>query len=472
MQNAKEIQTKDKSYTINELLEFNFNPSNYASLAENIFSKETKKSLSNSINEIRKLGDDLSDAIIKKPQDIKDVYLDFMSNRNNSSSLTKSFNNMRKVKKLTWALNYKTGSSEAIVNTEYFIHALELIKNNWSYTMVIPLFDLLITEWRNIKLENLSTLKAFLKTSLSSYDKNLPTIIKIKRNINFFCNHDGLALLLRFCLDTRIKITDITSYLGISDTYKNSFYFYDLAYLYTSFLVRNYKTLDKNYFKEYLEDILIFLENASKDAIKACLSKIVIFVDQNSYLDLKEEVKSYSFKNIGDPSNDSQWLPWKGASDTQIRELDASKNIINLWLNEQFIELFFSKLAMDVNRKRFWQKYLNRITRFKICGSEDLYRELNSDKRVQPYLKSRFSFLNGKKSALIMIIKDYVLIEFSTTGHAFYGYEKSNSSCPDISKSSFREWELKHKLHANIWIAHSGNWENKITRELHIRNII
>ena len=202
------------------------------------------------------------------------------------------------------------------------------------------------------------------------------------------------------------------------------------------------------------------------------LDKIIKFVDKNDYLDFKEDVKSYAFKKIGDPSNDPDWFPWKNASEIEKKELEDSQNIVNVWLNAQFIELFFSKLVMDINRKLFWERYLKKITKFKICGSEYLYKELSLDKRVQPYLKSRFSYLSGNESALIMIMKNYILIEFSKKGNAFYGYEKSNIYCPVISKNSFRIEQLKYRYHADIRIVHTSDWQKAISNELIRRNII
>lgn len=149
---------------------------------------------------------------------------------------------------------------------------------------------------------------------------------------------------------------------------------------------------------------------------------------------------------IGDPANDAYWEPWEWASQEDRSNLKRAQAILNEWLTRRFITIFFDKIAMDSDRKTFWLKYVRSISRFKIYGSHLTQYSLSQDERVRSNLDARFGILQdggGNQSALVMVVKDYVLVEFSLKGAAFFAYRSSNPLCPNISYSSIRTRQLK-----------------------------
>jgi hypothetical protein len=185
--------------------------------------------------------------------------------------------------------------------------------------------------------------------------------------------------------------------------------------------------------------------------------------------------------------------PWDGASIQQAQQLKEAQAILNGWIIQQFINIFFDSLAMDSDRKHFWSKYLKHIRRFKIFGQEYMRSRLKLDQRIAPFLDTRFGLLEGNsdQNALVMMVKDFYLIEFSYSGSAFYAYPTTIIDAPDMSKHRLSINQLKplsirnqskqlirreknydiylgrsidgYEVQESGRLGHSGNWQERLS---------
>ncbi len=169
---------------------------------------------------------------------------------------------------------------------------------------------------------------------------------------------------------------------------------------------------------------------------KRLISKIIIQVNQPQFLELQDRVKSIAFKQIGDPGNIALWSAFENAEEQEKREIAKARHILEEWIAKQFIDIFFKVCINDERRKKFWLKIAskNKLT-FKVYGPTRTKRILQRDERIEEYLETRFETVYSRKdvSAFILYIGDYMLIEFSDAGYAFYGYKINGNYKPSLN---------------------------------------
>ena len=164
--------------------------------------------------------------------------------------------------------------------------------------------------------------------------------------------------------------------------------------------------------QRYNEYILDFLNKQSLNDINKIVAPLLITYINNNDSKNKDLLKEFTIKEIGDPSLNNKWSPGKDFTNIERKRLIEAKSIVNQWITEQFIEMFFTKMAdnIDDDRYQFWKKYLKHIRSFKIFGTDENYNMLKRDERTDLYVDSRFSFIKGKVSAFAFVVKDMTLV--------------------------------------------------------------
>lgn len=141
---------------------------------------------------------------------------------------------------------------------------------------------------------------------------------------------------------------------------------------------------------------------------------------------------------LGDISKSVTWTPFAGATDEEVTKLRRAKELVNQWYVRKVIEVFFEVCVQDYARKIFWIGYANMgiIKDFRIAGSSLIRQKMQNDERISTLFSRYFINTNSKYSqtaALILYIKDKVMVEFSDTG-ALYVYNRGNSMINFIDK--------------------------------------
>lgn len=446
---------------IYDILKFRFDPIEFAKVGEKIIFTETRVHIEKSKKILQEIIDNSDKFDDKPPKNyIEETYNEFIQTSiYGEKTLINTFNSSKKVKRLVWALSYSENNKPRIIDTNYFITALNLLSQYWRNNMFISLIEVLFQNWDKKNDYKVKKTRELLSQKLLDYKGKRSSILNWLKNMDLLLRENSPMFLVYKLFNEKLSIKDSLNIMSLPEYMRYYPYFSDVVEQYTTLVLKN------NQLSLYLLEIVDFLKyHESKDASKKCLSKMILNVNQVTD-DLKEDIKASAFKLIGDPSNDSYWMPWKGASYKDIEELKEAQNLLNQWINEKFITLFFEEWARDNDRKIFWRKYLKDISRFKIYGSETLEYRLKRDERIAPYLSTRFGILKGgsNSTALVMVIKDYLLVEFSENGNAFYAYKTSNEYCPNISLRTLRVHELKNTRSNNGRFIHSGGWQYNIS---------
>lgn len=121
----------------------------------------------------------------------------------------------------------------------------------------------------------------------------------------------------------------------------------------------------------------------------------------------------------------------------EAREIHEAHAVLQRWIAQRFITVFFETVDMDdPDRREFWLRYAPHVTRFRIYGDSNTRRRLSEDARLRPFLPGRFCLgtaANGS-NALMMRVKDRTVIEFGDTGNACYVYHADAPQSPTFEE--------------------------------------
>ena len=221
-------------------------------------------------------------------------------------------------------------------------------------------------------------------------------------------------------------------------------YFSEFAETYTKLLTRQTDFLEK------IDSIFSFLKDHNlKDTYKKCLEKVVLKVNSISKSDsIRMKILNFCFQHIGDPSSDFFWHHWEYANEQDKENLNKARKVLNQWLANKFIYLFFNKIVMDPDRKEFWSKYIDYVTNFKIYMNNSKLRNFKyNNQDIKPaILNCKLGQLKGRGniSSFVLEIKNYNFVEFSQTGGACYIYKTGSELKPDLSSKTITLFRLRH----------------------------
>jgi hypothetical protein len=418
-----------------KILGFSLDMKDFGEAGQSILFQPTKV-----LNEIAKknldrLVQNVSESNPAKPADVGEVYRKFMELAPyGKGKLLSEFDTSRKVRKLAWSLDYSEDGTRPIIHSAFLDAALTVINGRWRAYMIAALIDALLRNWSKMQDEGGIRLRNFILDKLRSYEGRRESLRLLQTNLQYLETARGPLVYALYLLKNRSELSDAPTYMGLPGYMILNFeYFSQVGRAFTQFSLR------EDDFETRLDGIYDFLKkHQNKDTSKFCLGRIILEADKNTNDSMQEKAKQVAVELVGDPEYRENWAPWDLASEEEKKQLEAARRILNEWLTRDFLDIFFERLAnMDTARKTFWLKYTRHISRFKIYGTEMTRRMLATDRRIRDLLEPRFGYLrdsDARQSALLMVVNNYLLAEFSQTGAAFYAYLRSNPLAPDISK--------------------------------------
>src|SRR5690606_5461295 len=225
-----------------------------------------------------------------------------------------------------------------------------------------------------------------------------------------------------------IPIQEATRILGVPESW--------FDYPYFSKVIVTYYERNKNRISNEIDNLNeVLLTHNSSITNKRLISKIIIQANQPQFVTIQDQIKKIAFTQIGDPSTVSNWTAFENATEIERSEIIEARNILNEWITQQFINVFFNVCINDERRKKFWLRFASKISSFKVYGPLHTKNMLKRDERIAEYVDARFETVTSKKdvSAFILYIGDYMLIEFSNEGYAFYAYKINSPYKPSLS---------------------------------------
>lgn len=423
--------------TTQDILQFHFSPTTLKQSAQKIIPITLSSLNELRIDKLHKITEEVGASSFSFSGNnlIPQVFRKFKSSINDE----KSFLERRELRTLTYSLTYSERNLQTIFSTENELKiALEVMEANWRDSFLSGLIDCLLSNWETKHQKSLEQLEQFIAKKLDNYTGNRSTLNSFKKNKRFFNTKNGSEVLGYELALKNINLSLLPKYLGVPEKW--------ISYDYFSKSIVAYYQKNESKILEIFDDLNNVLKSHQsgnqtgnddiKKTAKRLISKIIIQANQPPFATLQDRLKKIAFTQIGDPSNISNWTAFENATESERVEILEAKNILDEWIAKQFIDTFFRICINDERRKRFWLNIASKTKlTFKVYGPHHTKAILKRDEKIAEYVDARFESVSSRRdvSAFILYIGDYMLIEFSNEGYAFYAYKINSSYRPSLS---------------------------------------
>lgn len=444
-----------------DYLEFYLNANAFRHSATNVFTRSLDSKLDNHLTKLKSINQRLGDKSFKITGNnlIPDIFrkskILLLKNPNSLSELDR-----RELRVLSFALNYSENKHHSIFSNQVELECvLQTFDKNWRDSYLIGLFDCYLKNWES-KNETKVILGKFILNKLDNYTGNRTVLKALMSNRKYFNYNNGDVILGSEIALKKIMVSQSAKFLSIPEHY--------IKYPYFSGVILSFYEKSKKNIIPVLEDITSIMEQHNNiSTYKRIISKLIIQANSSEYAIMQDSVKNIAFKFIGDPGTSSNWLPNENFSESDIYELKIAKGFLNEWITRQFINVFFERCINDNRRKRFWLKYSEKITQFKVFGPAHTKRLLKTDQRISEYVDGRYHVVDSKRnvSAFMFLIGGYKLIEFSDPGYAFYAYKNTNIYAPSFDAKHIQAVDTFRNPYMPMLVYRSGYYLHSYSDE-------
>ena len=360
---------------------------------------------------------------------------------------------------------------------EVFDYALKILDKDWRNMYFNGLVFYLMNSWCLIKLDlRIKTSRLVIK-KLQEYRDNNKRYLLLKNHANMF-EDAGPQRLASLLINQNKDVREAPFVLGSKATALSQSYFSDVIVYYSNRHGLN---------EEELEEI--FETHDVKRTKQLVFADLVQKAERNGDPVLQTQLSKFINRTLGDVTLTSTWAPFLGATYEEAQKLKKAMQQVNLWFTRRIIETFFEVCVQDQDRKKFWLDYVQYVRGFKIVGSTMTKRLLQNDSRVSNMFQRHFIETNSTYSqtaALVLCIKDYVLIEFSDTG-SVYAYKQNHTKVQFLkrgtrymtSTNDLKETSLDMLVEIDNWygttyndegrLTHRGYWQDRLKKWLQIK---
>lgn len=358
-----------------------------------------------------------------------------------------------------------------------FDYALSLLDKGWRNMFFNGLVFYLMNSWCLIKPELRKKTSLLVIKKLQEYKDNNRRCILLKNHANLF--EDAGPQRLAYLLTSQNKdIKEAPLVLGSKASAISQSYFSDVIVKYCE-----RHPIDEDDLEE------LFEVHDVKRTKQLLFAHLVMKAEESGDAVRQTQLSKFINRTLGDVTLTTTWAPFLGATTEEAQRLKRAMQQVNLWFTRRIIETFFEVCVQDKERKKFWLDYVNDVRGFKIVGSTTTKRLLQNDSRVNTMFHRHFIETNSTYSqtaALVLCIKDYVLIEFSDTG-SVYAYKQNNTKVQFLRKGTrymtstndLKDTSLDNLVDNDAWygtsyndegrMRHSGYWQDRLKMWLQVK---
>ena len=390
--------------SIDNILGFHFDPSAFAGTAANSLSDAIVKSNIQRLNECTNQMLD-GDGFISDI-DITEVYEYLRACYQANVAPDKVSIEKRQLRVLCYGL-------EAKDVYEFVKYILAVIQCNWSSSYLRGLLHSLLHHWEDLNLDTRVAVSGFLVERIREAQSRSARRMS---DMAAYLNQDGPRRLGEYLREAQLPFQTA---LSIFDLASNR-----IHYTFYSDCIISYYTESQSADYDEISELLKAHNNIR--TTKSLIPAMIIARSEKGKV--PKVLIDFSINTIGDPSIESKWAPFDGATQQQIDNLERAREIIIAELAAAVINIFFEKLCEDSKRKKFWLKHTKKIKDFKVYGSSNSQKLMVSEVGRQVIMRHFVTVPSRSNTcALVMFLGDYVIIEFTDVG-ALYVYNKDSSN--------------------------------------------
>lgn len=360
---------------------------------------------------------------------------------------------------------------------DVFDYALTLLSHNWRNMYFNGLIFYLMNSWFLIKPELRVKTSRLVIGKLQNYKDNNKRYVLLKNHANLF-EEAGPQRLAYLLINQNRDIREAPLVLGSKASAISQSYFSDVIVYYCNRQGLNEEDLEE-----------IFEIHDVKRTKQLVCANLVRKAEVNGDPVQQTQLSKFINRILGDVTLTSTWAPFLGATYEEAQMLKKAMQQVNLWFTRRIIETFFEVCVQDKERKKFWLEYVPYVRGFKIVGSTMTKRLLQNDSRVSNMFQRHFIETNSTYSqtaALVLSIKNYILVEFSDTG-SLYAYKQNHNKVQFLrngtrymnSTNELKDTSVDKLVDNDNWygtsyndegrLMHIGYWQDRLKMWLHIK---
>lgn len=300
---------------------------------------------------------------------------------------------------------------------DVYNYALALLDRGWKNMFFNGLVFYVMNSWNMIKPELRKNTCQLITKKLQQYSDNNRRYLMYKNHANFF-EEAGPVRMATLLSSKKQDVREAPQILGNKQASFAQSYYSDVIVKYCEKVNLDIDTLEE-----------IFEIHTDTRTKKLVFANLVIQADKDGDAVKQTQISKFINRILGDVTLAATWAPFPGATTDEALKLKQAMQLVNLWFARRIIETFFEVCVQDRDRKVFWLKYVQYVSGFKIVGSTMTKRALQNDPRTSTMFLRHFIETNSnysQTSALVLCIKNKVLVEFSDTG-ALYVYNQGHT---------------------------------------------
>lgn len=458
--------------SIYDITGFYFDPKTFILGARSAVSSAQQHIIDNATNRQRTIARHCADVEEKQPNQstIDAAYRKFKSGY---TRLNAEDYSSREVRALIYCL-YK------FENDAMVLAFTKLLDKQWRNRFFNGLLYFLLSFWDITQKDRLEMIIDVFQRHLSAYNGKRDKYLLLKQNARFL-NPNGAELLgmtLRKMDVGQTKSCSIFSapsvFFGLSSS--------NLDYQYYSKVISSYferNAIDK------LDILKEVLDKHNYDVTPKRIIPAMIIQNRDAVNEANQEyIRSIAVGMIGNPELASKWTMRNGTPE-ENSNLQEARQILNEWLKRKFISIFFEKCMQEPSRKKYWLEHIDIIEDLEIWTTPLTLSYLMQDKRIADMLETKVNVLEHEKkhrSALIMSVGNYFIIEFSDVGCLYIFRKNSPNGMTIASKRFFYFDEIKRMRVEYIqsfylekqegMIDHHKGWEKTLDKWMEIHRVI
>lgn len=346
---------------------------------------------------------------------------------------------------------------------DVYVYALSLLEKGWRNMFFNGIVFYVLNSWNLIKPELRKLTCQLLIEELQHYSDNNRKYLMLKNHANFF-EEAGPARMAALLKSKRQDVREAPQILGNKQSSFVQSYYSDV-------IVKYYEKADVDI--DTLEEVFeLHTDNRTK---KLVFANLVVQADNSGDAVRQTQISKFINRILGDVTLAATWAPFPGATTEEAQKLKRAMQLVNLWFARRIIETFFEVCVQDRDRKIFWLNYVQYVSGFKIVGSTMTKRALQNDPRTNTMFLRHFIETNSnysQTSALVLCIKNKVMVEFSDTG-ALYVYNQGHNQVKFLrngvrfmnSTNDLKIPSMQLLVETYDWGGHYYNEEGRMTHQ-------
>jgi hypothetical protein len=463
------------------MFKVNLDISELSKKGENLLLQKDKFLLKKANNALDRINEELSGIQELDKNDLSQILDEYWSLCNDKKRFQEIYAQYKKRKRLMSVFSSEHNGKRICLDGN-LTQFLSLYSSDTSELVTLRMCNMLVSSWYFLqsKRSAFKEITGFLKSRIDRDLKN-KKLKTLKSNIFVLNDKFSTNKLAQLIVDKNLSVQEGFKYVGLNFI---SEYFYTEQVILDTFKLlfraKRWEGIEK-----IVDEIHLYSIRLKKNIISA-------YTIENDKLGNKEKLRfilSLSIRLIGDPSEKYKWEGDDSNSTEDNNSIEKARIILNKLVVAEFLDVFFTELINEQDRRLYWLSKIDSINDIKIYGSSSVKMQLSYVNSIKGSLRTRFKIIGGAGSnaGIIMDLNNSQILEFTDSG-AIYCYRTVRNRIPknvnnlsdlrdnevkktiaSSNKGIFREGRVIHRTdgllirHKKIirkasWMYHMDNW--------------